>query len=80
MANKLASRKLWVALIGVVTGVILIISGNTTEGVTTMITSILGYLAAEGYIDGKAVVKSLIVDETVTKEENTEEQAIVKDV
>ena len=73
MTNKLASRKLWVALIGVITGIVLVISGNTTEGVTTVITSVLGYLAAEGYIDGKAVGTALIVDESVIEEENIEE-------
>lgn len=73
MKDKLASRKLWVALTGIVTGIVLIITGNSTEGVTTMIASILGYLVAEGYIDGKAVSAALIVEETVTEEEKTEE-------
>lgn len=60
MREKLLSRKLWVALIGVLTGIVLIASGTTTEGVATVITSILGYLIAEGYIDAKAV--SAVID------------------
>lgn len=61
MKEKLMSRKLWVALIGVITGITLIVSGTTTEGVATLITSVLGYLIAEGYIDGKAV--SAVIDQ-----------------
>lgn len=73
MKNKLTSRKLWVALMGIVTGIVLIVTGNATEGVTTMVASIVGYLAAEGYIDGKAVSTVLITEETVVEEEKTEE-------
>lgn len=55
MKQKLSSRKLWVAVIGIITGISLIVAGNNTEGAATIIASILGYLMAEGYIDAKAV-------------------------
>ena len=55
MKEKLLSRKLWIALIGVITGVVLIATGTTVEGAATVITSVLGYLISEGYIDSKAV-------------------------
>ena len=55
MKEKLTSRKLWVAIIGMVSGIVMIMSGSKTEGAATLITSILGYLIAEGYIDAKAV-------------------------
>jgi hypothetical protein len=55
MKEKLTSRKLWVSIIGIISGIVLIVAGNTTEGAATLITSILGYLIAEGYIDAKAV-------------------------
>lgn len=57
MKEKLSSRKLWVSIIGIITGISLIAAGNSTEGAATIITSILGYLMAEGYIDAKAVKK-----------------------
>ena len=43
------------AVAGVVSGIVLILSGNATEGMGAIIASVLGYLVAEGYIDGKAV-------------------------
>jgi uncharacterized membrane protein YebE (DUF533 family) len=69
MKEKLTSRKLWVAIAGVIAGVVLIANKNTIEGTTTIVASILGYLAAEGYIDAKAVNNKL----QQTKDENTEE-------
>ena len=71
MKEKLLSRKLWVALIGVITGIVLIVSGTTTEGVATVITSVLGYLMAEGYIDAKAV--GAVIDQVEDKLEDTTE-------
>lgn len=55
MKAKLTSRKLWVAIVGIITGIVMIASGNTVEGTTTIVASILGYLVAEGFIDAKAV-------------------------
>ena len=69
MKQKLTSRKLWVAIAGVIAGIVLIVVGNTVEGTTTLVASILGYLAAEGLIDAKAVNNQL----QQAKDENTEE-------
>lgn len=69
MKQKLTSRKLWVAITGVIAGVVLIAVGNKVEGTTTLVASILGYLAAEGLIDAKAVNNQL----KQTDNENTEE-------
>jgi len=74
MKEKLTSRKLWVAIIGIVTGIGLIVTGDTPEGATTLIASILGYLLAEGIIDAKAVDSVLdIVDEVGNRLEELEE-------
>lgn len=54
-AEKFKSRKFLAALSGVLIGVGLIVGGETTEGAVTVLTAILGYLAAEGYVDAKAV-------------------------
>lgn len=53
--RKLTSRKFLTAVAGVITGIALIINGNTTEGTAAVITSIVAYIAAEGLIDAKAV-------------------------
>ena len=53
--KKLTSRKFLVAVAGIISGIVLVVNGGTTEGVGAIIASVLGYLAAEGYIDAKAV-------------------------
>jgi hypothetical protein len=68
MKEKLASRKLWVAVMGVVTGVCVIVSGNMTEGVATVIASVLGYIMAEGYIDAKAVKSAMEIVKEVDEQ------------
>ncbi|MBQ8837285.1 MAG: hypothetical protein IJ002_07255 [Clostridia bacterium] len=55
LKEKLTSRKFLVAAAGIASGIALIVSGSTTEGVAAVIASVIGYLAAEGYIDAKAV-------------------------
>ena len=55
MKAKLTSRKLWVAIAGIISGIVLIVNGNTVEGTSTLVASIVGYLLAEGFIDAKAV-------------------------
>ena len=55
MKAKLTSRKLWVAIAGIIAGIVLIANGNTVEGTSTLVASIVGYLLAEGLIDAKAV-------------------------
>lgn len=55
MKEKLTSRKLWVAIAGIIAGIAMIAAKNTVEGTAMIISSVLGYLIAEGYIDAKAV-------------------------
>ena len=52
--RKITSRKLWAAIVGFASGIYLLTQGETTAGVALMISSVVGYLAAEGYVDGKA--------------------------
>ena len=66
--QKLTSRKFIAALIGVATGIGVISSGGSIEGIITVLASILGYLITEGYIDAKALdVIDSVVDETKEK-------------
>lgn len=65
--NKLTSRKLWVAVAGFVSGLIVAFKGDadTAEVVSGLIlqgASVLGYLLAEGLVDAKGVEAATIVD------------------
>lgn len=73
MKEKLLSRKLWVALIGVITGIVLCLTGTVTEGVSTVIASVVGYLVAEGYIDAKAV--GMVIEQVDAKLDETVEES-----
>lgn len=54
--KKLTSRKLWVAVGGLITGLILAFGGSeadaaTVGGIVMSTASVLGYLLAEGLVD-----------------------------
>lgn len=51
LKSKLTSRKFLVAVAGIVSGIVLLSNGSTTEGMTTIVASVVGYLAAEGIVD-----------------------------
>lgn len=73
--KKLTSRKFIVSVSGIISGIVLIASGNTTEGVTAVIASVAAYLIAEGYIDAKAVdVADKVIEETKDKLDEQEEE------
>ena len=55
--KKVSSRKFIVAVSGVVSGIVLVANGSSTEGVTAIVTSVVAYLAAEGLVDMAAVKK-----------------------
>ena len=59
MKEKLTSRKFLTSLTGLITGIILIIMGDVTEGVTTLISSVVAYCIAEGYVDGQKLKNEL---------------------
>ena len=62
MKAKLTSRKLWVAIAGIISGIVLMVNGNTVEGASTLVASVVGYLLAEGFIDAKRV--KTVIDST----------------
>ena len=45
------SRKFIAMVAGILTGIGVILTGGTVEGLTAVIASVITYLAAEGYID-----------------------------
>ncbi len=61
--RKVGSRKFLVAVTGVVSGIVLIVGGNVTEGVTAVVASVVAYLAAEGIVDMAAVKKAICEQE-----------------
>jgi hypothetical protein len=77
MMKKFASRKFLAMIAGVLTGIGVIVAGDTASGITAVIVSVVSYLAAEGYIDAKAVnaVKDVVdgvADEVEDKDEESE--------
>ncbi len=63
LLRKVGSRKFLVAVTGVVSGIVLIVGGNVTEGVTAVVASVVAYLAAEGIVDMAAVKKAICEQE-----------------
>ena len=49
--SKFTSRMFIAMVAGVLTGIGVILTGGTVEGLTAVIASVITYLAAEGYID-----------------------------
>ena len=64
--RKLTSRKLWVALAGLISGLILAFGGEegtatTVSGVILQAASVIGYLLAEGLSDA-AGASTIVID------------------
>lgn len=74
MKQKLTSRKFLTAISGIITGIFLILMGDTTEGTTTVVSSIVAYLVAEGIVDSK---KIQIENYTNREIEDTVEDSII---
>jgi phage shock protein PspC (stress-responsive transcriptional regulator) len=58
--HKLSSRKLWMAIAGVATGIALALGANTSDiqtitGAVTALASVVAYIVAEGKIDAESV-------------------------
>ena len=68
-ARKLSSRKLWVAIAGFVSGLIMVFGGtetmaSTVSGVILQGAAVLGYLIAEGLADSAHISDVIEVVET----------------
>ena len=65
--RKLTSRKLWVAIAGLVSGLILAFGGAeetavTVSGVILQVASVIGYLLAEGLADAAGSQAPVVLD------------------
>lgn len=56
--KKFTSRKFIAMVAGVLTGVAVILTGDTVEGLTAVVASVVTYLAAEGLIDAESLKNS----------------------
>ncbi len=77
--KKLASRKLWIAIAGFVSGLILAFGGSestasTVAGVILQGASVIGYLLAEGIADAAGAGASVIIGEDVLEAVNEKEE------
>lgn len=64
MLKKLTSRKLWLAIAGVVTGIALVfgVDGgdiSTVAGAITTLASVITYIISEGKVDAESVKKAI---------------------
>ena len=63
--RKLSSRKLWMALAGIFTGVAMALGADSTDvsevaGAATAIVSVVTYIVTEGKIDAESVKNAII--------------------
>ena len=63
--RKLSSRKLWMAIAGIATGVAMVLGADSTEvsevaGAVTAIVSVVTYIITEGKIDAESVKNAVI--------------------
>ena len=70
--RKLSSRKLWMAIAGVATGIAMALgidSGDisTVAGAVTAVASVITYIVTEGKIDAESVKNAIIEVEDVTE-------------
>lgn len=78
--QKLTSRKLWMALAGVATGVAMALGANTTEigtvaGAVTVLVSAVTYIIVEGKVDAEGVKNVIIgIQEAVDVLEGSDDQ------
>ena len=71
--QKLTSRKLWVALAGVATGIAMILGVDSSEitnvaGAVTALSSVIVYIITEGKIDAESVKNTLFVTDDSDEE------------
>jgi phage shock protein PspC (stress-responsive transcriptional regulator) len=62
--QKLASRKLWMAIAGIATGLALVLGVDASEisnvaGAVTAVASVVTYIVTEGRIDAESVKKAV---------------------
>lgn len=67
--RKLSSRKLWLAIAGVATGIAMVLGADSTDiqtvaGAITSLVSVITYIITEGKIDAESVKNAVESTET----------------
>lgn len=83
MRAKFTSRKFWVMIAGYVTGLIIYFTGqqdiaNQISSVIISAGSLIGYMAAEGYADGKNS-NTTTTTTTIVKTDDAATQAVAEE-
>lgn len=78
--RKLSSRKLWMAIAGVATGIAMALGVDASEiatvaGAVTAIVSVVTYIAVEGKVDAESVKNTIVEIQDVTELFKDEEGA-----
>ena len=65
LIQKLTSRKLWMAIAGIVTGVAMALGAESTDigtiaGAVTALVSVVTYIVTEGKVDAESVKNTII--------------------
>lgn len=77
---KLSSRKLWMAIAGLATGVAMVLGVDGSDitnvaGAVTALVSVVTYIVTEGKIDAEGVKNAIIeVDEAIDALERSDDQ------
>lgn len=63
--RKLSSRKLWMAIAGIATGIYMALGGDASDvstiaGAVTAVVSVVTYIAVEGKVDAEGVKNAII--------------------
>ena len=63
--RKLSSRKLWMAIAGIATGIYMALGGDASDvstiaGAVTAVVSVVTYIAVEGKVDAESVKNAII--------------------
>ncbi len=75
--RKLTSRKLWLALAGVATGIAVVLGVDGSEitdvaGAVTALASVITYIITEGKVDAAAVKTTIEATQNVTDNEGND--------
>ncbi len=82
LLRKLSSRKLWMAIAGVATGIAMALGVDATDvstvaGAVTAVVSVVAYIATEGKVDAESVKNAVEATQdalnTITKEGGSDE-------
>lgn len=78
LARKLSSRKLWMAIAGVATGVAMALGIDSTDigtvaGAVTAVVSVVTYIITEGKVDAESVKNTVIAIEDAAEKVTSDE-------